>query len=147
MANEARVTSLLGILKTDGVSTQIDYQSRPNTFTATVTGTKGPTPGAIRVSTLGTDLDLSELTVPGFYRVSNQDSNHYIEIGIYDPENNKFYPLNEIQPGESYIGRFSRNLTLEYGATGTDSTGPATNRVRLRAYNQPCNALVEVFES
>lgn len=143
MANEATIQTSLIIRKTSGSITQIDYLSRPQTFNADVTGAKGPTPGAISVSTSGTDLDLSELTTPGLCRISNQDATNYVEYGIYDSSSARFFPLGELLPGESYILRLSRNVGEEYySTTGTD----AGNSVRFKADTAAVVVLVEAFE-
>lgn len=138
MANEARINSSLQI-KTGN----LDYQSRPTAFQATVTGAKGPTPGAIAVSTAGTDVDLSELSTPGLCFITNIDSTNYVTYGIWDGAT--FYPLGELLPGECYVLRLSRSLTQEYG-TGTGTTGTNINRLRLKANGATANIRVEAFE-
>lgn len=143
MANEARINSSLQIRKG-----KIDYQSRPTTFNADVTGQKGPVPGAITVDVgPGTDLDLSQLSTPGLCRVQNQSEVNFVELGLYDPETLAFYPMMEFLPGESYVIRLSRNLAEEYGSTGTGTGYPGTNRLRLRADTSPCDVLIEAFEA
>jgi hypothetical protein len=142
MANEAQVRSSLQI-----INSPLHYQSQPTAFTADVTGIKGPCPGAFAASILGTDVDLSELTTPGLCRIMNLDDTNFIEFGIWDPEALKFYPLGEVLPGETYVLRLSRNLAQEYAGTGTGTTGPETNTLRIRADTAPCNALVEAFEA
>lgn len=143
MANEATIQTTLIIRKATGHITQIDYLSRPQTFNVDVTGTKGPSPGAITVSTSGTDLDLSQLTTPGLCRISNQDATNYVEFGIYDASSTRFFPLGEIGPGESYVLKLSRNVGEEYySTTGTD-TG---NSIRFKANTAAVVVLVEAFE-
>lgn len=147
MANEARVQSSLSIRKSSGTITQIDYQSRPTAFLATVTGTKGPVPGAITVTTAGTNVSLDELDLPGLCRIANLDASNYVTVGIYDPELDRFYPLADVLPGEFYLLRLSRHLGTEYdNATGT-GTSAFTNRLRIRANTASCNVLVEAFEA
>lgn len=139
MADEARVNCGLQIVKDP-----LEYRSLPTTFTANVTGTKGPVPGALAVSTAGTDVDLSELTDPGLCRIMNLDSTNYMEVGIWDGL--EFIPFAEVLPGESYVLRLSRNLRVgpSYGTgTGTTDTG---NTLRLKADTASVNALVEAFE-
>ncbi len=145
MANEASIVSSLAIRKQTGSIVQIDYQSRPSAFKVTVTGRKGPVPGAIAVSTGGTDVDLSELTTPGLCRLSNQDATNYVEYGIWEPATTTFYPFGEIGPGESYVVKLSRNFLEEYSGTGTGTTAP-TNTFRMKANGAACNVLVEAFE-
>ena len=144
MANEASVRASLQIKKTNGSITQIEYNSQPSAFNATVTGTKGPTPGAVTVSTSGTNIDLTALTTPGLCRIMNQDATNYVEVGVKDASSGIFYPLMELLPGESYIFRFSRNIGEEYySTTGTD-TG---NSVHCKANTASVVVLIEAFES
>lgn len=144
MANEATITG--GLFIKNG---NIEYQSRPTAFQADVTGTKGPTPGAIAVSTSGVDVSLAELGTPGLCRLMNltDDDNIYITYGIWDPESTKFYPLGELLAGESYVIRLARDIQEEYGAgAGTGTTGADTNKLRLKAIGGAAVALVEAFE-
>lgn len=150
MSSEATVRCSLRIRKTSSDITLIDYNSQPSAFVTDVDGTKGPTPGAISASIYGTDVDLSQLTVPGLCRIMNQDDTNWVEVGIWDPELLKFYPLMELLPGESYVLRLSRQLGSEFAegaGTGTGTTGPDTNRLRIRANNAACNVLVDAFEA
>lgn len=137
MSNEAQISSSLRILKGN-----LQYQSIPTSFRADVTGTKGPTPGSIAVSTAGTDVDLSELSTPGLCRLRNLDSANYVTWGIYDGA--YFFPLGEILAGESYVIRLSRVLGSE--SPGTAGTG-AGNRLRVMADTADCVVAVEAFEA
>lgn len=142
MSNEAQVVSSLVVR-----AGKIIY-NQPHSFTADMTGRKGPVPGAMAVSTTGTDVDFSQLTTPALCRLCNLSETNYVEFGIADPETGRFYPLGEILPGESYVLRLSRNLQEEYSTgTGTGSVGPNTNRLRLRANAAECNVQVEAFEA
>lgn len=140
MANEATVTSNLRI-----VAGNINYQSQPTSFRATVTGRKGPTPGAIAVSTAGTDVDLSELTTPGLCRIQNLDTTNYVQVGIWEPDTSKYYPIMELLAGESYVFRLSRDVGEQYAGTGTGTDTP-NNTLRLKAFGAACNVVVEAFE-
>lgn len=145
MANEAQVRSSLQITKKSGNRTQLEYRSQPTVFNADVTGTKGPVPGAMTATVLGTNVDFGELTTPALCRISNLDVNNFVTIGIWDPENSKFFPIDEILPGESYVRRLSRDLQEEF-QTGTGTTGEDTNRLRIKADTASVNVLVEAFE-
>ena len=126
---------------------KLDYQSNPTGFTDDLTGTKGPTPGAIAVSTQGTNVDLSQLTTPGWCWLQNLDVDNYVEWGIYDTERDVFFPIGELGPGQTALYKCSRNVLEEYfPATGTGTTAP-TNKLRLRADKAACNVRVEVFEA
>lgn len=145
MANEAQVRGSLQILKKSGAITLIDYSSKPTVFKATVTGTKGPAPGAFTVTVLGTDVDFSELTTPGLCVFKNLDPTNFVTYGIWDPENSKFFPLGELLPGEVYVLRLSRDLQEEF-QTGTGTTGADTNRLRFKADTASLDVSVEAFE-
>lgn len=146
MANEAQVRGSLQILKKSGTITLIDYGSKPTTFQATVTGTKGPVPGAFTVTVLGTDVDFSELTTPGLCVFKNLDPTNFVTYGIWDPENSKFFPLGELLPGEVFPIRLSRDLQEEF-QTGTGTTGADTNRLRFKADTVSLDVSVEAFEA
>lgn len=141
MSSEAQVTSYLQIIKDN-----LEYQSRPASFQADVSIGKGPTPGALTVTTPGVDVDLSELTQPGLCRIANIDSTNRVEVGVWDPETTTFYPMLELLPGETYIVRLSRNIQGEYVGTGTVE-GAATNTLRIKAVSSSCIVLVEAFDS
>lgn len=140
MASEARITANLQIIKDT-----LQYQSKPTAFVADVEGKKGPTPGAVAITTAGTDIDFSQLTTPGLCRIQNLDDTNYVEYGIWEPTGSIFYPLGELLPGEFFVLRFSRNLQEQYAGTGTGTTGP-TNRLRFKANTASVDVLVEAFE-
>lgn len=143
MANEANIQSRLSVRKLSGSTVLLDYTSGQSGFNADVDGTKGPTPGAITVTTAGVNVDLTALTTPGLCRISNQDATNYFEWGVKDASSGIFYPMGEVLPGESYVIRLSRNIGEEYySTTGTDSG----NSVHLKANTASVNALVEAFE-
>lgn len=143
MANEAQVRSSITIRKDD-----LYYVSQPQQFNVDVSEARGPTPGTILATIYGTDVDISLLTVPGLCRIQNLDATNWIEYGIRDPETNKFYPLGEVGPGESYPMKLSRNIEWEYAGsgTGTGTSGDSNNRFCIRANTASCYVLVEAFE-
>lgn len=126
MANEATVRASLSVKKGN-----IDYASRPGSFQADVSGTNGPTPGAMAVATAGTDVDLTELTTPGLVRLKNLDATNFFEYGIWDGAT--FHELGEVQPGEEYVLRLSRNFT--------------STSLRLKADTAAVKAVVDCFEA
>ena len=143
MANEAQITSILRIVKGS-----MTYQSQPSSFMADVDGEGGPTPGAILVSTAGTNIDLSQLTVPGLCRIQNLDTTNYVQYGIWDPETEAFYPLGELLPGETFSFRLARDIQEQYGAgTGTGTGDAGLNRLRFKAIGDNCIVLIEAFEA
>ena len=113
-----------------------------------MSGQKGPTPGAVTALTTGTIVNLGELVVPGFVRLASldDDTDNYVEWGIYDPQTNVFYPLGELGAGEVCVFKFSRNLLEEYIGTGTGTTGP-TNQFMVKAAAASADVLVEAFEA
>ena len=146
MANEATIRSSLNIRKVSGALSLINFRSSGvEAFTATVAGTKGPVPGALTATVVGVDVDFSELSQPALCQITNMDATNYVTVGIWDPEINKFYPFDEILPGESYVRRLSRLLGGETG-TGSGTSGPNTNTMRLRASSGTVNVIVEAFE-
>lgn len=145
MSDEASVRGGLQIRKIINNITVIDY-SRNIGFKATVVGSKGPVPGAVTISTDGTDIDFSQLVTPGLATIKNMDSTNYVEYGIWEPATSLFYPIGEILPGEEYPIRFSRNLQEEYIGTGTGTSAP-TNRLRFKANNAACVVMIGAFEA
>lgn len=143
MANEARITSSLQIIFPPGATGNINYQSQPTAFNADVSTALGPTPGAIVATVAGVDVSLAVLTVPGFCRIRNLDETNFVEVGIWDGVS--FYPFMDILAGESYIVRLSASLGDEFG-TGTGTSGPGINTLRVKADTASCNVVVEAFE-
>lgn len=140
MTLEATVVSQLTIAKN-----HLQIKSFPASFRATVDGNKGPSPGAITATTDGTLVDLSQLTTPGLYVIHNRDTVNYVEIGIWDGID--FFPMDEVQAGEHYVKRFSRNLSEAYSGTspGTDPAG--TTRVMIKANTADCEVSLEAYEA
>jgi len=143
MANEITVTGQLVIS-----SGQIDYASRPTSFRADMDGAKGPSPGAVSVGAMGTQIDLSELAHPGMCRMQNLDDTYTIHVGIYDSDSDRFFPMIELKPGENYIFRLSSYLSRDL-STGTSGTGTlgAANQLWARCDGGVADLLVEAFES
>jgi hypothetical protein len=125
MANEATITN--GIFIDKG---NLHFHPASVTFRGTVTGTKGPVPGALSIATAGTDISFAQLTTPGYCKITNLDATNYVEYGIWN--GTTFYPLGEILAGQSYVIRLSRNV----GST-----------LRFRANTAACNVVVEAFET
>lgn len=152
MADEARVTASLQIRKTgsDG-NAVLEYQSRPSSFVADVTGVFGPTPGAVTISRFGTQIDLSALHIPGLCRFMNMDENNPIKVGIYDPDAGnfgqpEFKPFMRLLPGEMFVIRLDPDITEEYLNTGTGTTGDS-DMLWAIAENADAVLLVEAFEN
>jgi len=126
MADEIRIQSTLTIEKGN-----LNYSSRPTLFQADVSAAAptGPSPGSLLAATAGTDVSLTQLTTPGVCRISNLDTDNFVEYGIWD--SSTFHELGEILPGEFYVLRLSRNMT----------------GLRLKANTAACECLVEAFEA
>lgn len=146
MADEARVSCQLSIQKRSGTLLILDYSSRGGTFQADVVGELGPTPGAFRVPVDGVDIDLTDLTTPGLCFMRNLDDTNTVELGVFNTDQNEFYPLLAFLPCEGYVVRLNPNINREYASTGTGTTSEV-NTFRLKAENAPCNFLVEAFDS
>ena len=146
MADEARITVGMQIRKTSDGITVMDVR-KSSSFSVDVSGTKGPSPGAITALVTGTVVDLSQLTIPGLVWITSldDDEGNYVEYGIYDPQLDVFYPLGEVGPGESWPLKFTRNLLEEYSNTGTGTTA-ATNKFMVKAFNASAIVSVEAFE-
>ncbi len=106
---------------------------------------KGPVPGAITVPTAGINIDLSQLTTPGWAVFINEDATNYVEWGIKEPATGFFYPIGEIGPGKEQPIFFSRNLLQEYTNTGTGTSAP-TNYLHFKANTDSCNVSIEAYE-
>lgn len=143
MANE--ITVQMGLTINKGV---LQSRSPSPGFSADMTGAKGPTPGAITVTTTGTDVDLSQLTSPGWVEMKNLDSVNPVLWGIYDPETDVYTPVGVLAPNGKggALFEFAPGFGEEYAnATGTGTTGP-TNRLRLRSQNASCDVQIFAFE-
>ncbi len=129
------------------------YRSIPTGFQATVNGQNGPTPGAIKATTAGVDVNLSELVaLGGFCWLTNYgtvpgdtDPAHRVDWGIFEVSGSKFWPLGSILPGECYLIRLSPELGWDEAGTGT-GTGAAVSTFRLRSNVGVCQCRVDAFE-
>lgn len=140
MANEARVVSSLTIKIGNNV-----YQNSPQSYQADVSKYNGPTPGCITATTVGTIINLTQLTKPGLCHLRNLDTVNSAEVGIYDNNTGKFYPMLLFLPGEGRIERLSDFLGHQLG-TGTHLSSDVTF-LMVRAINQALDFLVEAFDT
>lgn len=143
MSNEATIRSGLTIRQ----SSLFNYnQPGFGLFQASLTTPiKGPCPGLITIPVGGIAVTFPYLTTPGLCFLKNLSSSNFVEIGIRDPVTNKFYPLDELLPGEEYVKRFSRNLLEYYSGTGT-GTSAGINYLWFKANTAPCDVIVDAFE-
>jgi hypothetical protein len=121
------------------------YQSNPTTFQADVSRAAPASPGRVTVGVNGTSIDLSKVATAGFCWIQNLDETNFVEYGIRDPSNGRFYPLGELLPGEFYLLRLSRNILEDYTNTGTGTTGDV-NQFWFKADTAPCEVDVQAFE-
>src|SRR5574343_1992303 len=126
MADEATIYSGLQIIKGDR-----NVPMGVPSFTDDVSGTNGPTPGAIAVPVTGVNVDLSVLTTPGWCKITNLDATNYVEYGGFDASAEIFIPLGEIPVGGWTVFKLSRHLGSEYGTVGT-AAGASGNYLRVR---------------
>lgn len=111
---------------------------------------RGPTPGLILATVYGTLVDLSLLGSTGWCLIHNQDQNNHIDVGIWDPELLRFYPICEYPPTFKWPIPLSRFLQQEFGSGATTGTGTLggeeSNRLMIRGRNQSCYVFVGAFE-
>ncbi len=141
MANEASV--LVSLTLTPGNQ---DWQSKPTAYSYDVSGSKGPSPGSLVVPAGGKIVDLSQLTEPGPCIMRNLHDTDPVDVGIRDPDNGRFYPLIELQPGNKpqYV-YLSRNLLEEFSNTGTGTV--AGNQLFLLPQgSSDCTVVIEAFD-
>ena len=141
MANEINLRTSLSIRKG-----ALQFQSFPQSFTATMLGSGGPTPGYLTVATTpGTDVSLAQLVGPGGMAfLVNLDPTNFVTYGIHDAVTHEFYPLGEIQPNEAYAIRTSRHLGNRYTDVGTGVGGPT---LRFVADTAACKIAVYAFDA
>ncbi len=149
MAGEIRVTSGLQVLKrnTAGTLTLIDYQGRPQSFTADLAGESGPYGGVVAADDDdGVDVDLSGVASPGMCRFMNQDDTLSVRLGVWVPATGKFVPLFMLLPGETYVMRLDPEVGQVITGTGTVEAGDLAT-LRLIGVGGTVTVLVEVFPS
>lgn len=147
MANEAKLQLSLQITYPASGTPQLSYgPTRPGAFFATVSTAIGPTPGAISASAAGTIVNLSALPTPGLCLIRNYDPTNILEVGVYDPDTNEFYPMLEIYPFEAWPMRLSQFLGQEMGTAspGTGSTGSGV-QLMVRGVGGAVECSVEAF--
>lgn len=124
----------------------LNYRSYPTSYQSGVSGAKGPSPGAITATVDGTNVDLSELTTPGWCEIRNQDETNFVEVGLWDASIGEFHPLIEVGPEEHQIIKLSRNFGESFAETGTATTDTDI-RLRVRADTADCAVFVGAFEA
>jgi len=112
----------------------LDYSSRPTSFTASLTGELGPTPGAFLAVTGGTNADLSELTTGGYVLIRNLEATggNFVTWGEFSGA--VFHLIGELGPGEFSVFKFSRTFVSGSG------------ELRFVADTASVNVSVEAFE-
>src|SRR5438105_2935048 len=121
MANEgqARFSFQIQVKSADSTLTLLDYRPPTDAFNFNVSGTNGPTPGALTVTRAGVDVSFAQLTAyGGMCSIKNMDPIYKLTWGVKDGTG-KFHPIGDILPGEAYPLRLSVFFGSEFGATGT----------------------------
>lgn len=110
----------------------VQFDGLPASFTVAMTGANGPTPGAVSVATTGTDIDLSQLTTPGWAFLGNIGGVGEAEVvwGIWDPELSTFETVGYLKPGQFQNHQFPPEFGWEFGV-GTGTIGSKTNQLRF----------------
>jgi len=138
--SDVQFTSSMSITKGN-----VKFRSYPNSFQADIVGSgKGPSPGAVTCAVAGTDIDLTEITTPGFCFLYNMDALHFVTVGIWD--GTEFYPLLEIGPGEGYPLKLSRFLGQSLGTVGTGTFDTGSYSLRIKADTAACDVFVGAFD-
>ena len=138
MADEITISGSINI-----ANSPLDYNSSPISFSADMTGRKGPTPGAVTVTTSGTVISLAQLTTPGICFIQNLDETNYVQYGIYDTTSSTFFPLGELLAGEFTILRLARDIGAEWLGTGTN----VGNSLYFKANTASVVVRVDCFEN
>jgi hypothetical protein len=142
MADEVQFNPSLRINKS---SANINYAPQTTVFKTDMSGDRGHTPGEMLVGIQGTQIDLSHLTSYGYIRMINRDTQNTVQWGIRDPDNNRFYPVGKLLPGEPVVFHMADGILGEQGLTGTGTTGP-DNQLWAKSEYAPCLLLVEAFD-
>lgn len=114
-----------------------------------MSGTNGPTPGAVTVPVSGVDISFAQLdAMGGLGRFFNIDATNFITVGLRDKVTNVFYPFGDILPGEFYIWRLSSKLPKDEAGTGTFSGTNVTvhAKTNTNASNASAILVVEFFD-
>lgn len=122
----------------------LDERGTPNQFNITMNGTKGPTPGSIRVPTTGIVVNLSAIDTPGLCWIHNIDSTNFVTMGVYD--GSRFYPLLKFPAGVAYPVILSNYINQEFVGTGT-GTNADINQLMLIADTAACQVVVKAYDA
>jgi hypothetical protein len=141
MAGSIRVVSNLRASGPNNLLFQSPIPAWSDTF---VTGGSGPTPGSLLVPTdPGVEINISEVSIPGYANFINYDEENWVTVGIYDPATGEFYPFLEIGPGQAPVLKLSRHLGEKYHNTGTGAAGP---QLWAKADTAACQCAFLVFQ-
>jgi hypothetical protein len=143
MANEIVVRNSLQIRKAALV-----YQSQPNGFNDTMVGeARGETPGLVRATPEGAVVDLSLLTLPGYYTIQNLDLTNTVHLGTYDPTTFFFSPMLEVPPQKGHSAKLSKFLFEQLGTgSGTGAVGDAL-QLMVKSESADCDVVFNAFEA
>lgn len=139
MSNEGRFQASLQV---NNSVTGLIYLSQPTSFIFSITGSIGPTPGAIAVSPHGTGASLAQLTTPGPAWFQNLDTVYNVEWGVYDLIGNVFWPVGLLLPGMPQQLYLSPNIGKDEPGTGTGAAVGST-QLWFKSLN-PAGSVVRV---
>jgi hypothetical protein len=144
MSNEVTTRVGLTVRKSSGAIALVDY-NRSASYQSDMAGAKGPTVGALTITTAGEAISLAEVTDPGWCWLHNQSALYRISIGIREPDTDSYYPMLDLLPGMRLPVYLSTDLTEQYEGSGT-GTGVANNQLWAKAHGGSADLLVELFE-
>ncbi len=146
MSREARIPGGLSIRKTSGNVIVMDHRPAYNGFTADVDAAKGPTPAAVTVTASGTNIDLSQLTEPGWCELFNMSADQVVQYGIWDTVRHSFSPWGELEPGHGATFKLSRDFGERDDGPGTGTTVETVLVMRMYSDNADAVVYVGAFE-
>lgn len=154
MSDEAQFRTGVTIRKTGEASQPVLDARYSRAFNVDVSNSFGPSPGAVRVTNSGVNVDFSQFTALGltpdicvFSNLDNDDDGNWVDVGRYDPVTNFFYPLFRMYPGEEYVLRLSPGVDEEWTGTGTMDLAGTTSTLRLISNAANCPARVDAYAS
>lgn len=77
MANEIQVSSGIRVLKNG-----LEFSVPSKTYSVTMNGTGGPTPGNVSIGTTEESITFSELGTLGLLSMRNTDATNYVQFGF-----------------------------------------------------------------
>lgn len=144
----ATATARAGISVVKGTDgSGVNYRTPKPSFSFSISGSNGPTPGSILIATSGTDISFAQLSEYGGYceitHLGNDETN-FVTYGIFD--GSRFYPFGEIKAGQTSTFFLSRFFPGEFGTTGTGTLNTDANTLRMYAWSAPVRVFIGAFD-